>query len=1114
MESASAPRPLVFISASHKDADWGERLKAALEIDGRTDWWDDSRIAPGRQWADEIQEALAKAHTAVVLLSPAYLDSETARAELAMVAKRAEEPGTVALFPIVVHQCHWNRLEELRDVQVWAMGRPLDVLTDTVLKIELKTIADAVARTALEPPATRLKPVGGPSPADASSTTPFTYSPSAEQVIARARELAERSGRSNVTSSCLLFALTESAREDHGNTSWFVRQAIDRTGKYGAAFETFLADAATQRERNATLEPLGAVSNNFRAAVKAARLIAKQTTRSPVIHTRHLFAALLAAPAEGHEPVARRRLEQLGIDVGELRRDFYAFVRQTVPNDGAEGWLEILGSAARETDGLSRQGPASVSVPVHDGYISGPSGYTSEFVGVGGTRPVSDELGVKGSAHRLAELIALRETKMPLAIGLFGDWGSGKSHFMNLIDRHLKTLATTSQADKQWCCEIVPIYFNAWHYLDANLWASLVTEIFDGLFRYLEPKQDVLETARAQLRDAGGAVARAEEEVTTARAAVTAANAVLVDARQETKSARQAAAGLLNNLEVLVSPATLAQARVQLEEWLGVRAEVATLSQLVAKQRDVASVPGRVRELWRRAWAQPGRWWRIGWIIGSFVVVPAIVWFVGDMSPWLQRVLGTASPYVKLGLGWAIAAITWAGPALTRIQSQLAEMERVQREAEDAATRARNNDPRVIAAEKRVRDAEAAASAAEAGLAQAKATEQRLIQTVDDLLPERRLTRFIEARARSADYRGQLGLVSLARRDFQELSNIFTDREALEAKKKTLAVKEAAALEKLGQSIDRIVLFVDDLDRCQADKVVDVLQAVHLLLAFPLFAVVVGVDQRSLRQSLRTQFTGLHSVEGPEDERPTATPLDYLEKIFHVPFHLQPMKKDGFEDLMAALTKRRELASHAMRPADVAPPSIAASDEVAAQMSAVPAVSVDAATLAGTVAAGNAPPIATSGAPTTEAPVGTAPPKAIGSVPLLDWERTAIKQYHSLVRTPRAAVRFLNTYRLLRAGVAESDWAEFCGDTNLHGEFRIAMLLLAAAAGHPAVARQWFDLLRQKMPHEVQPPDVEADADGWEQFKSMYDGTVGGVTSLAAPSTVATWIDRVEQFAF
>ena len=45
--------------------------------------------------------------------------------------------------------------------------------------------------------------------------------------------------------------------------------------------------------------------------------------------------------------------------------------------------------------------------------------------------------------------------------------------------------------------------------------------------------------------------------------------------------------------------------------------------------------------------------------------------------------------------------------------------------------------------------------------------------------------------------------------------------------------------------IERIVLYIDDLDRCPPERVVEVLQAVHLLLAFELFVVVVAVDARA-----------------------------------------------------------------------------------------------------------------------------------------------------------------------------------------------------------------------------------------------------------------------------
>jgi hypothetical protein len=86
----------------------------------------------------------------------------------------------------------------------------------------------------------------------------------------------------------------------------------------------------------------------------------------------------------------------------------------------------------------------------------------------------------------------------------------------------------------------------------------------------------------------------------------------------------------------------------------------------------------------------------------------------------------------------------------------------------------------------------------------------------------------------------------------------------------------------------------------------------------------------------------------------------------------------------------------------------------------------------------------------------TAPVQVIGSVPLHRWERDAFKGYHSLIRTPRGATRLLNTYRLVRAGIPAREWDDFRADEGGTGESRLAMLLLAVAAGQPAVAREWF----------------------------------------------------------
>jgi KAP-like P-loop domain-containing protein len=401
--------------------------------------------------------------------------------------------------------------------------------------------------------------------------------------------------------------------------------------------------------------------------------------------------------------------------------------------------------------------------------------------------------------------------------------------------------------------------------------------------------------------------------------------------------------------------------------------------------------------------------------------------------------------------------------------------------------------------------------------------EKQLSSAIDELRPERRLSRFIDARARSADYRGQLGLVSLARRDFQELSDIFADAEALQQRIEEQP-KEKERLRKLYVAVDRIILFVDDLDRCEPEKVVDVLQAVHLLLAYPLFGVVVGVDQRCLKQSLRIRFKGLLTPEhrngsgvkeglvSDEDELP-ATPLDYLEKIFHVPFHLPPMDEHGFATFVEKLTEPASSPPTWVMTADndkAAPPAVETpsnpADQAIGELQQHPVGATDQ----------NAAPGRRIGDDTTSAKDRVpdhASPQLVGSVPLNRWERDALKDYYLLIHTPRGATRLLNTYRLVRAGVPAEEWDSFRGDERGLGEFRIAMLLLAAAAGQPAVAREWFGLLRTA--HGTLPEHADGTNSGdWVVFRKLYCENANQKGFSLTNEFLAKWIDRVERFTF
>jgi hypothetical protein len=124
---------VVFISYSHKDAKWLERLQVhlkPLERIGTIARWDDTSIKPGSKWHEEIKNAVASAKVAVLLISADFLSSDfISTNELPPLLAAAETKGTIVL-PVIVSPCLFQLTDSLSQFQsVNPLNRPLSKMT-------------------------------------------------------------------------------------------------------------------------------------------------------------------------------------------------------------------------------------------------------------------------------------------------------------------------------------------------------------------------------------------------------------------------------------------------------------------------------------------------------------------------------------------------------------------------------------------------------------------------------------------------------------------------------------------------------------------------------------------------------------------------------------------------------------------------------------------------------------------------------------------------------------------------------------------------------------------------------------------------------------------------
>ena len=108
--------------------------------------------------------------------------------------------------------------------------------------------------------------------------------------------------------------------------------------------------------------------------------------------------------------------------------------------------------------------------------------------------------------------------------------------------------------------------------------------------------------------------------------------------------------------------------------------------------------------------------------------------------------------------------------------------------------------------------------------------------------------------------------------------------------------------------INKLVVIIDDLDRCTPDRIIENLEAIKLFLNVDKTAFIIGADPRIVRHAIEHRYE-TDKIENANDQesRNDRIVSDYLEKLIQIPYILPRLSDNEVETYMSLLFCKKEL---------------------------------------------------------------------------------------------------------------------------------------------------------------------------------------------------------------
>lgn len=110
--------------------------------------------------------------------------------------------------------------------------------------------------------------------------------------------------------------------------------------------------------------------------------------------------------------------------------------------------------------------------------------------------------------------------------------------------------------------------------------------------------------------------------------------------------------------------------------------------------------------------------------------------------------------------------------------------------------------------------------------------------------------------------------------------------------------------------IKKLVVIIDDLDRCTPDRLIENLEAIKLFLNVEKTAFVIGADPRIVRHAIEHRYK-TDSIENADDpdSRNKRIVSDYLEKLIQIPYFLPKLTDNEVETYLTLLFCKKAMGN-------------------------------------------------------------------------------------------------------------------------------------------------------------------------------------------------------------